>query len=131
MVVGIYLSQERPQNIFSFVVKLSVLGRKVRVHFTLETFKGNMGQSPHQEDANHFGEVVTNMARKSLSGLGPEHRRNQVGSCGPSIGHGLLISVSGSSEEPRKDRERRLSRIHSTDCFGLLTSSLTECSGEL
>ena len=44
-----------------------MLGRKGRVHFTLESFKGNMGQSPHQEDTNHFGEVITNMARKSLS----------------------------------------------------------------
>lgn len=132
MVVSIYLSQERPQDIFSFVVvKLSVLGWKGRVHFTLESFKGNMGQSLQQEEENHFGEVITKVAKRSQSGLEPEHWRNQLGSCGHFIDHGPLISFPGYSEEPRKDRERRPSCIHNTDYFGLLTSSLIECSGEL
>lgn len=73
--MGACLSLERPKDIFSFVViKISVLGQKGRVHLTLEHFKGNMGQSCHQ---NHFWEVITKEAWTILPGLEPEHCTNQ------------------------------------------------------
>lgn len=101
----LFVPGEASRHFLFCCCKIKCADWKGRVHFTLESFKGNMGQSLPQEDENHFWEVITKVAKRSLSGLEPEYWRSQLGSCGHFIDHSPLISFPGYSEEPRKDRE--------------------------
>lgn len=63
MGVNVCSSPEKPQDIFSFVVI------KIKSILHLEYFKGNTGQSLHQEGEKHFREVAKEVTRIP-SGLG-------------------------------------------------------------
>lgn len=64
MGVSVCSSPEKPQDIFSFVVI------KIESVLHLEYFKGNTGQSLHQEGEKHFREVIAKEVTRIPSGLG-------------------------------------------------------------